>query len=73
MYNDIIYMYIISHNSSERRSIFNVSRWVEALQCYHVTACFTACIGVHSLQFRWITQSSLDFSLALFKECQGRH
>ena len=49
MHNNIIYMYIISHNSSERRSIFNVSRWVEALQCYHVTACFTACIGVHSL------------------------
>ena len=36
---------IITHCSSERRSIFNASRW---LKLSNVTGCLTACIGAHS-------------------------
>ena len=54
---------IISHSSSERRSIFNASCWSKLS---NVTGCFTACKGVHSFQMSWIICSRLEFDLAFF-------
>ena len=54
---------IISHSSSERRSIFNASCWSKLS---NVTGCFTVCKGVHSFQMSWIICSRLEFGKAFF-------
>ena len=59
---------IISHNLSDRRSIFNACWW---LNISNITGCFTACISVHFPAVELITQSGLYFCLALFRGCQG--
>ena len=53
---------------SERRSIFNASQWSKLS---NVSDYFTAYKSVHSPELIWVTQSSLDFILALFRGCQG--